>query len=401
MSTPKLRLKNHFGNDYPDWTLVKLGDLLFERNEKASGDEELLSVTQSDGIIKQSDSSKKDNSSDEKRNYKRVYAGDLAYNSMRMWQGAEGVSPYDGIISPAYTVLQSNIANMAFFEIMFKSPYSLNMFRRHSQGLTSDTWNLKYDKFSRISMYIPCAEEQERIVELFTTVDRKIKNEKEIMGNLEKRKRTLIEKIFSGEIRVSEETADRWPEVRLSELMSFKNGLNGSADSFYSGGVKCIGVSEVYKCKPIVAERIKGTANVDSKTLNEFLVEYGDILFQRSSETMEDIGHASAYVDNEAAVYNGFVIRGKKQAEYNPLYMHYVLQTENVRRQTIRLGAGAQHYNIGQESIASIRVPFPQYEIQRKIADLLSLLDAEIDCKEEIVAKWETMKEGLLQQMFV
>ena len=401
MSTPKLRLKNNYGNDYPDWTLVKLGDLLLERNEKASGDEELLSVTQSEGIIKQSDSSKKDSSSDEKRNYKKVYAGDLAYNSMRMWQGAEGVSPYDGIISPAYTVLQSNTANMAFFEIMFKSPYSLNMFRRHSQGLTSDTWNLKYDKFSRISMYIPCVEEQERIVELFTTVDRKIKNEKEIIANFEKRKRTLIEKIFSGEIRVSDENVDRWPEARLSELMSFKNGLNGSADSFSSGGVKCVGVSEVYKCKPIVAKSVKGTANVDSKTLNEFLVEHGDILFQRSSETMEDIGHASAYVDTEPAVYNGFVIRGKKHAEYNPLYMHYVLQTENVRRQTIRLGAGAQHYNIGQESIASIRIPFPQYEIQEKIADILSLLDAEIDCKEEMVAKWETMKEGLLQQMFV
>lgn len=401
MSNPRLRLKKVTGDDYPDWKKVKLGELLFERNEKANGSEELLSVTQSDGIIKQSDSAKKDSSSDEKKNYKKVYIGDLAYNSMRMWQGAEGVSPFDGIISPAYTVLKSDTANMAFFEIMFKSPYSLNMFRRHSQGLTSDTWNLKYDKFSRISLYVPCEEEQERIVQLFTTVENKIRNELSLIDILEKRKVALIEQIFSGGIRVGQDKAESWKKVRLSELMTFKNGLNGSADSFSSGGVKCIGVSEVYKCNPIISENIKGTANVSTSTLEDYLVEYGDILFQRSSETMEDIGHASAYVDSEPAVFNGFVIRGKKQGDYNALYMHYALQTSDVRRQTIRLGAGAQHYNIGQESIASIQVPLPCAEDQEKIAEVLSLIDEDINCKNQIVKQWRILKKGFLQQMFI
>lgn len=401
MSNPNVRLKSATGQEFPDWTMIRLGDLLFERNEKAVGSEELLSVTQAEGIIRQSDSAKKDSSSDEKKNYKKVYIGDIAYNSMRMWQGAEGLSQYEGIISPAYTVLKSKIANMAFFEILFKSPYSLNLFRRHSQGLTSDTWNLKYDKFSRISMYIPCPEEQERIVQLFSAIAEKINIEKTVIAYLVKRKRALIEKMFSGEIRVGEESTTSWPKVKLSELMTFKNGINGSADSFSSGGVKCIGVSEVYKCKPIVADNVKGTANVDEKTLAENMVTYGDILFQRSSETMEDIGRASAYIDTKPAVFNGFVIRGKKQKEYNALYMHYALQTDDVRRQTIRLGAGAQHYNIGQESIASIRVPFPCIKDQERVADILSLVDDEIECKESIVEHWELFRTGLLQQMFV
>ena len=401
MKNPILRLKNLEGQDYPDWKTIKLGEILFERNEKASGGEELLSVTQSEGIIKQSDSSKKDSSSDEKKNYKKVYVGDLAYNSMRMWQGAEGVSEYNGIISPAYTVVTSSHANMRFYEIMFKSPYALNLFRRHSQGLTSDTWNLKYDKFSKISMLVPCEEEQRRIVSLFSEIDEKIRIQKSFISALKGRRETLIDQVFNGTIRLGSSNAKEWPRVKLADLMTFKNGINGSADSFGTGGIKCIGVSEVFKCKPIVADNIKGTVTVDSETLKQYAVSFGDVLFQRSSETMEDIGHASVYADTENAVYNGFVIRGKKVADYEPYYMHYALQTADVRRQTIRLGAGAQHYNIGQDSIASISVVFPSMEDQKAIADFFRIIDEEIDCKEEIVDRWETIKEGLLQQMFI
>ena len=66
---------------------------------------ELLSVTMNDGVMPRSEIEGKDNSSEDKSNYKVVCKGDMVYNSMRMWQGANGVSNYDGIVSPAYTVL--------------------------------------------------------------------------------------------------------------------------------------------------------------------------------------------------------------------------------------------------------------------------------------------------------
>ena len=88
-----------------DWNLVKLGDIFMERNERANGGEELLAVTINAGVQKRSEIDLKDNSSDDKSNYKRVKIGDIAYNTMRMWQGASGASSYDGIVSPAYTVI--------------------------------------------------------------------------------------------------------------------------------------------------------------------------------------------------------------------------------------------------------------------------------------------------------
>ena len=61
----------------------------------------LLSVTMNDGVIPRSEIEGKDTSSADKSNYKVVLMGDMVYNSMRMWQGANGFSPYDGIVSPA------------------------------------------------------------------------------------------------------------------------------------------------------------------------------------------------------------------------------------------------------------------------------------------------------------
>ena len=74
---------------------------------------------------------------------------------MRMWQGACGVSTLDGIVSPAYTVLYVSDKTKhepRFWAYQFKDVRMLRLFQRNSQGLTSDTWNLKYDKFSKISV---------------------------------------------------------------------------------------------------------------------------------------------------------------------------------------------------------------------------------------------------------
>ena len=141
------------------WEQRKLGGILKERTERAHGDEELLSVTIGNGVIRQIDSDKRNIASEDKSNYKVVKKGDIPYNSMRMWQGAVGNSEYDGIVSPAYTVLTpTSDANGKFFMELFKKESTLQIFQRWSQGLTSDTWNLKYPVLSSIQFDIPSVE---------------------------------------------------------------------------------------------------------------------------------------------------------------------------------------------------------------------------------------------------
>jgi type I restriction enzyme S subunit len=117
--------------------------------------------------------------------------------------------------------------------------------------------------------------------------------------------------------------------------------------------------------------------------LREFSVTYGDILFQRSSETVEDIGQANVYLDNKPCLFGGFVIRGKKKADYNPLYMKYALKAPINRKKVIIKGAGAQHYNIGQENLFFDTYFYCGKEEQAKISSLLSDLRFKNRCSKE------------------
>jgi len=160
----KLRFKDENGKDYPEWEEKKIKDILGERKER-SGFGELLSVTINDGVVRFNEIDRKDNSSKNKSNYKKVYVNDIAYNSMRMWQGASGKSEYEGIVSPAYTILypKSDNLDMRFIAYYFKTHKMIHVFKRNSQGLTSDTWNLKYKQLKEININTPIFEEQKKI----------------------------------------------------------------------------------------------------------------------------------------------------------------------------------------------------------------------------------------------
>ena len=180
-----------------DWEQRKLGGVLKERSERANGDEELLSVTISTGVIRQAYSDKRNTASEDKSNYKIVCKGDVPYNSMRMWQGAVGYSGYDGIVSPAYTVLiPTEEANGKFFMELFKKETTLQIFKRWSQGLTSDTWNLKYPALSLIQFPIPSIEEQNKLAEYFQSLDNLITLHQRKRDQLKQIKKYMLQNMF-------------------------------------------------------------------------------------------------------------------------------------------------------------------------------------------------------------
>ncbi|MGB0432530.1 MAG: restriction endonuclease subunit S, partial [Bacteroidia bacterium] len=193
----ELRFRQDDGSNYPDWEQKKLGEIFSERSERKKPEYELLSVTMNEGVKKRSDIEGKDNSSDNKDNYKVVEANDLVYNSMRMWQGASGVSPYMGIISPAYTVLMSRIpVDMNYWGYLFKWNPMVFMFRRYSQGLTSDTWNLKYPQLSTLKTFYPSIEEQTKIANFLSAIDAKISQTQQQIALTQQFKKGLLQQMF-------------------------------------------------------------------------------------------------------------------------------------------------------------------------------------------------------------
>ena len=167
-NTPRIR----FSGFTEDWEQRKLGECFTERIESMP-DGELISVTINDGVKKFSELGRHDNSNDDKSKYKKVCIGDIAYNSMRMWQGASGYSYYNGIVSPAYTVLSANYnVNSKFIAYQFKLPKMIHTFKINSQGITSDNWNLKFPVLSYIEIYISKQiEEQSKIAVFLESLD--------------------------------------------------------------------------------------------------------------------------------------------------------------------------------------------------------------------------------------
>ena len=150
----------------------------------------------------------------------------------------------------------------------------------------------------------------------------------------------------------------------------------------------------------ITNDCIRVSVDVSEEGLHNFCVENGDMLFQRSSETLEDVGRANVYMDDKPAVFGGFVIRGKKKAEYNPLFFRYLLASPFARRKIIPMGAGAQHFNIGQEGLNRVKLHFASLDEQKKIATFLSLLDERIATQNKIIEDLKKLKSAISKLLF-
>ena len=194
------------------------------------------------------------------------------------------------------------------------------------------------------------------------------------------------------------EFGGEWEQHSLSDYLRFKNGLNPDAKRF-GKGIKFISVMDILNNASISYDCVRASVAATEQEISDFEVEYGDVLFQRSSETLEDIGRSNIYVDSRHCVFGGFVIRGKKIGEYEPYFMKYRLDSPYARKSIIVKGAGAQHFNIGQDGLSKVELFFPKYEEQVKIGDFLRIIDDRINTQSKIIEEQETLLKSLADSL--
>lgn len=186
-----------------EWKQVRLGDVFAERTETNRLVLPLLSITSDRGVIPQAEVGRKDSSTEDKSKYKRIAPGDIGYNSMRMWQGVSALSELEGIVSPAYTIVTPRKGiDPKFMSYLFKLPRTVHDFRRYSQGLTSDTWNLKFKQFREVTVRVPEFDEQQAIAEVFAMQDEVIAKLEANKAKLELEKRALMQQLLTGKRRI-------------------------------------------------------------------------------------------------------------------------------------------------------------------------------------------------------
>ena len=193
---------------------------------------------------------------------------------------------------------------------------------------------------------------------------------------------------------------DEWKLKKLKDYLVFQNGLNADKEKFGSG-TKFISVMDILNNPFITYDIIRGSVEVDSKTLKNYGVKYGDILFQRSSENREDAGKSNVYLDKEnTATFGGFVIRGKKNGEYDPAFLNVLLKSDSVRKEITSKAQGAQHINVGQETLENVKIYIPSIPEQEKIGLLFSEIDAKIIQTEKLISELQKRKKGIMQKIF-
>lgn len=191
-----------------------------------------------------------------------------------------------------------------------------------------------------------------------------------------------------------------WSAETLEKYLTFNNGINAEKDS-YGHGRKFINVLDILNNNSITYDKIIGSVSVSARIEESNKVDYGDVLFLRSSETREDVGKSSVYLDKEEhALFGGFVIRGKKKSEYNPYFLKLNLETPNIRNQIGSKSGGSTRFNVSQSILSSVELNMPTVDEQIIIAEFFEKLDMKIQKQQEKVGLLENQKKGLMQKIF-
>ena len=350
-----------------------------------------------DGVIPRFEIEGKDNSSEDKSNYKIVRKGDMVYNSMRMWQGANGISPCDGIVSPAYTVLMpKQTINNGYFAAFFKNTNLINEFRKNSQGMTSDTWNLKYPQIKTIKVWIPSIAEQDKVSELFRVLDERIDAQAQLVDSLKKYKRGLISEILRQKLTIAQKN-EKWVDISLNDVAEgFEYGMNAAATT-YDKIHKYIRITDIDDDfhTYIDVDPVSPSGVLEDK----YRVGVNDILFARTGASA---GKSYLYQESDGDLYfAGFLIRIHVKDGVDSGYVFLNTITEEYDKWVLLESARSGQPGINAEQYRRYRFKLPSLKTQKRISKISQNIDDRIQKENQRLHLLRALKEGMLQQLFI
>ena len=181
------------------WRVLRNGRLFAHRVQTGFPDLPILEVSLRTGVrVRDMENLKRKQVMSQKEKYKRAAKGDIAYNMMRMWQGALGPAPVDGLVSPAYVVVKPfEEANSAYYSYLFRTDAYMREVNKFSRGIVADRNRLYWDEFKQMPSLVPPRAEQDQIVAYLRAQDahiaRLIKAKRDLIGLLTEQKLRIID----------------------------------------------------------------------------------------------------------------------------------------------------------------------------------------------------------------
>ena len=164
-----------------------------------------------------------------------------------------------------------------------------------------------------------------------------------------------------------------WEQRKLGEVGETYTGLSGkSKDDFGHGSGKFITYMNVFS-NPVASSNMTEAIEIDD---SQNKVQFGDVLFTTSSETPDEVGMSSVWLENAENTYlNSFCFGYRPTTEYNPYYLAYMLRSSSMRKKITFLAQGISRYNISKNKMMDIEMPIPSIDEQKQIGEYFRNLD--------------------------
>ena len=189
-----------------------------------------------------------------------------------------------------------------------------------------------------------------------------------------------------------------WEQRKLGEVGETYTGLSGkSKDDFGHGSGKFITYMNVFS-NPVASSNMTEAIEIDD---SQNKVQFGDVLFTTSSETPDEVGMSSVWLENAENTYlNSFCFGYRPTTEYNPYYLAYMLRSSSMRKKITFLAQGISRYNISKNKMMDIEMPIPSIDEQKQIGEYFRNLDNLITLHQRKYDKLTNVKKSMLEKMF-
>ena len=251
---------------------------------------------------------------------------------------------------------------------------------------------------STVRIAVPTEPEQRAIAEALSDVDGLIKSLEALIAKKRAVKTAAMQQLLTGRTRLPG-FSDEWKRTTMRNVGSIYGGLSGKSQTdFGRGNAKYVTFMDVLYNVIIGSSSVADVVVGSDENQNKVIA--GDLLFNSTSETPDDLAMGAVVLVNMPDLYlNSFCFGLRVSSRYYPLFIAYLFRGPKGRSLMRALAQGATRYNISKRQFLDLEIGIPAYSEQRAIADVLSDMDAEIVALERRIEKARALKQGMMQQL--
>ena len=380
--------------DVPDeWDIYPFWHLFNRKEITNKTQEQLLSVYLDRGVILHSEGGGMVHKpADNLEKYQLVEVNDFVMNNQQAWRGSVGVSPYKGIVSPAYLIFSFNkkICAPKFFKYFLRDKGVVDQFMIASMSVGTIQRQVKWHLLKTIQLSIPSLIEQNTIANFLDTetarIDNLISKQEKLIELLEEQRKSIISHAVTKGLNPNAPMKDsgvewlgdvpeHWTVLKNRHIFNFSKGLSITKENLQESGIPCVSYGEVhskfgFEFNPEIND-MKFVSEEYLKTSKNCLLNSGDFIFADTSEDFEGSGNFS-YLNSNSQVFAGYhTVIARLKSKQKPRFFAYIFDSNAHRKQIQTQVKGIKVFSITQGILKDIYSWLPPVHEQDLIVEYL------------------------------